>query len=175
MTGRVSERRWLLIAATGMVATLAVALGVLSSGRAEAGPFLCEGKLVTIIGQGEIKGTPHADVIIGSPKGDRILAGARADTVCGRDGNDRINGQNGKDVLLGENGGDHIIGHKHTDRMFGNAGDDTLEDLFDIVDTIDEFDGGKGTDTCLSATLGDTANSCEFLPSGVINLFPNPL
>lgn len=111
------------------------------SAPAAAAPApMCLGKPATIVGQGTVRGTAHADVIVAGPGPDRIEGGGGNDRICagtgddviaGGGGSDRIeagpgvdtvDGGNGSDLVLGGPGADTLRGRRGNDRLFGQAG-----------------------------------------------------
>ncbi|MEA2460642.1 MAG: hypothetical protein QOH90_819 [Actinomycetota bacterium] len=84
----------------------------------------CFGKKATIIvkaGQGTVKGTNHADVIVGSSKADDIRGRGGKDRICGKGGDDALDGGGGNDKINGQ--GDSGFG----DLVVGEGGDDLLK------------------------------------------------
>jgi Ca2+-binding RTX toxin-like protein len=124
----------------------------------------------TIIGAGDLLGTPFDDVLCGSNGVDRIYGMGGNDTIYGLDGADRINGGAGNDTLYGQGGADQLAGDDGDDHLVGGAGGpDRLvggagNDLLDAVDAAggDYLVGGTQTtvDTCLF-DQGDAFAQCE--------------
>ncbi len=76
---------------------------------AQAGPpaqETCFGRAPTIIGGGQITGTPGSDVILGSAGDDVIDGGGGDDRICGSAGDDKIQGGTGHDRCDGGTGQD---------------------------------------------------------------------
>jgi Ca2+-binding RTX toxin-like protein len=139
--------RWIRIAAA--VAAIGAALLAASAGGATMPR--CLGKQATIVAQGSVRGTAHADVIVSGPGADRIAAGGGNDRICaaagddaieGGTGSDRIEAGRGADEVVGGNGSDLVLGGPGTDTVFGKRGNDHL-------------DGGPGGDDFLDSALGD--------------------
>lgn len=111
----------------------------------------CLGKQATIVAQGNVRGTAHADVIVSGSGADRIAAGGGNDRICaaggddaieGGTGSDRIDAGRGEDEVVGGNGSDLVFGGPGTDTVFGKRGNDSLH-------------GGPGGDDFLDSGLGD--------------------
>jgi Ca2+-binding RTX toxin-like protein len=111
----------------------------------------CLGKPATIVAQGEIRGTAHADVIVAGPGrdridgrggNDRVCAGAGSDSVEGGVGSDRIDAGGGEDEVVGDNGSDTVLAGPGSDIVIGKRGNDRLM-------------GGPGFGDFLDAGLGD--------------------
>jgi len=118
----------------------------------------CLGKPATIVAQGDVRGTAHADVIVSGPGADRVSAGGGNDRICagggvdaieGGTGSDRIDADRGGDEVIGGNGSDLVLGGPGTDTVFGKRGNDSLEggpggDFLDSGLGDDTLDGGAG-------------------------------
>ena len=114
-------------------------------------PVLCNGLLVTIVGDGNsntIFGTPGNDVIHGLAGNDAIAGLGGNDVICGGPGRDRLSGNSGNDKLFGDAGNDRLKGGVGRDRLFGQGGRDTM-------------DGQSGTDRCNGGSGTDSAIRCE--------------
>lgn len=139
--------KWIRIASA--VAAIGAALFAASADGATMPR--CLGKRATIVAQGSVRGTAHADVIVSGPGADRIAAGGGNDRICaagdddvieGGTGSDRIEAGRGEDEVVGGNGSDLVLGGPGTDTLFGKRGNDRL-------------DGGPGGDDFLDSGLGD--------------------
>ncbi|HVD39000.1 MAG TPA: calcium-binding protein [Solirubrobacterales bacterium] len=118
----------------------------------------CLGKQATIVGQGNVGGTAHADVIVSGSGVDRISAGGGNDRICtagsddvieGGTGSDRIDAGRGDDEVIGGNGSDLVLGGPGADTVFGKRGNDSLDggpggDFLDSGLGDDTLDGGAG-------------------------------
>lgn len=118
----------------------------------------CLGKQATIVGQGNVRGTAHADVIVSGSGPDRISAGGGNDRICaaggddeieGGTGSDRIDAGSGEDEVVGGNGSDLVLGGPGADIVFGKRGNDNLEggpgaDFLDSGLGDDDVGGGPG-------------------------------
>jgi Ca2+-binding RTX toxin-like protein len=132
---------------------------------------LCFGLVPTIVGGGQIDGTPGDDVIVGSRGPDAIAGHGGNDTICGLGGSDwiravdtaslswlsaRIDGGVGDDVLEGawsDQGGENLLR--------GGPGNDTLLGGVYATNTLS---GGDGDDELIGADIatndihGDAGN-----------------
>lgn len=118
----------------------------------------CLGKQATIVGQGNLRGTAHADVIVAGSAADRVSAGGGNDRICtaggddvieGGTGSDRIEAGGGEDEVVGGNGSDLVLGGPGDDTVFGKRGNDSLDggpggDFLDSGLGDDSVDGGPG-------------------------------
>jgi Ca2+-binding RTX toxin-like protein len=111
----------------------------------------CLGRQATIVAQGNVRGTAHADVIVSGSGADRIAAGGGNDRICAGDGadaieggtgSDRIDAGRGEDEVDGGNGSDLVLSGPGADTVFGKRGNDSLN-------------GGPGDDDFLDSGLGD--------------------
>jgi Ca2+-binding RTX toxin-like protein len=151
--------RCLLLCAL-LAALLAVAVGVSSAAGARPAPKpyptqvpvgpRCLGKVATIVGQGTIHGTAHADVIVAGGGADDILGGGGNDRICAGGGNDTIEGGPGSDKIEAGAGADEVVGDNGSDFVLAGTGSDTV---FGKRGN-DQIDGGPGTDF-LDSGLGD--------------------
>lgn len=139
-----------LVLAALIAVVVAAGVGAGIAGGAQAAMPECLGRPATIVGQGTIHGTAHADVIVGGAGADRIAGGGGDDRICagsgddvieGGPGSDQIEAGGGADEVVGNNGSDTILGGSGADKIFGKRGNDQLE-------------GGPGTDY-IDAGLGD--------------------
>jgi Ca2+-binding RTX toxin-like protein len=127
--------------------------------EAGAAPPRCLGKPATIVGQGAIRGTAHADVIVagrgrdridGRGGNDRICAGTGPDSIEGGVGSDRIDAGHGDDEVVGDNGSDVVLAGPGADAVIGKRGNDRLlggpgrGDFLDSGLGDDTLDGGPG-------------------------------
>jgi hypothetical protein len=116
--------------------------------------LFCEGKRATIVGAGEIWGTPGDDVIVGSNGDDRIFGGLGNDIICGNGGNDYLRGGYGDDHLYGGPGDDIVAGNWGYDWVYGDDGNDMLYANWEQEEDAD-FDilmGGAGNDHLFMGT-----------------------
>ncbi len=147
--------RWLQIA--GALGAIGAAL--LAASASGATMPRCLGKQATIVAQGNVQGTAHADVIVSGSGADRIAAGGGNDRICavegddvieGGTGSDRIAAGRGEDEVVGGNGSDLVLGGAGTDTVFGERGNDNLNggpgvgDFLDSGLGDDTIDGGPG-------------------------------
>jgi hypothetical protein len=127
----------------------ATALTATANGRAmSTTPFNGVSKIVVHAGGGNDRVSLAAlsinGTINGGP-GDDLLEGSQADDVLsGGDGNDTLTANNGRDNLLGGTGDDSLTGGGGIDAFHGEIGNDTLNALDGLSDSI--LDGGAGTD-----------------------------
>lgn len=145
---------WIRIASA--VAAIGAALLAASAGGATIPR--CLGKQATIVAQGSVRGTAHADVIVSGPGADRIAAGGGNDRICaaggddaieGGAGSDRIDAGRGEDEVVGGNGSDLVLGGPGADTVVGKRGNDSLHggpscDFLDSGLGDDSVDGGPG-------------------------------
>jgi Ca2+-binding RTX toxin-like protein len=113
--------------ALGLAAATAAA-GLVAAGPPAVAAESCNGVAATIVGAGNISGTPGVDVIVGSAGDDTIDGGAGNDVICAGDGDDEVRDGVGKD------------------KVFLEAGDDVLV-AGAVQDKGDNADGGTGSDT----------------------------
>lgn len=137
------------------VAITLIALVFVSSRAAGTESESCLGLQATIVvrsSKGNVKGTPHADVIVARRGSHTITGGGGNDRVCGGQGHDRIfggggsdwiEGAAGADVLEGGNGSDHLFGAVGADLAIGNRGNDQI---YAGAGDNDFVDGGLGDD-----------------------------
>jgi len=136
----------------------AIGAALLAANAGTATTPRCLGKQATIVTQGDVRGTAHADVIITGSGADRIAAGGGNDRICtaggddaieGGTGSDRIDVGRGDDEVVGGNGSDLVLGGPGTDTVFGKRGNDVLNggpggDFLDSGLGDDTLDGGAG-------------------------------
>ena len=121
--------------------------------RAEnvTGTSMCNGMSATIVGSGDIQGTPGDDVIVGSVGDDTVRGHGGDDSICTRGGDDRVRGGSGDDSIEGGSGNDILR---------GNAGDDYVDGgergccVVDANTGDDLLFGGKGDDILWAADFG---------------------
>ena len=82
----------------------------------------CFGRVPTIVGAGQIVGTPEGDVILGSAGDDVIDGGGGNDYICAEAGNDTVSGGGGNDQIRGGEGADTISGGPGADEISGGDG-----------------------------------------------------
>jgi hypothetical protein len=117
----------------------------------------CDGKPATIVGSGDIIGTPGRDVIVGSNDDDFINGKGGRDIICGRKGDDTIEGRGRRDRIFGGSGDDIILGGPGPDDLFGYAGNDFI----DGNGSNDFINGGTGTDDCDQGKGVGPVKNCE--------------
>lgn len=147
---------------------LVVLLGFALPAAVSAAPR-CLGKQATVAGQGEVRGTARADVIVGGPGRDSIFGGGGNDRICsgggsdlveGEVGSDRVDAGPGDDEVLGGNGSDFVLAGAGRDTVLGKRGNDRLlggpgTDFLDSGLGDDELDGGPGD---LDQVIGGVGN-----------------
>lgn len=137
-----TPRRVILLVACS-AASGALALGSMPA-TSVAAEQTCAGRQATVTAsQGQVTGTPGADVIIltgaatvragggndlicGSKFADTILGGPGDDVIFGKSGDDTISGGPGVDHLFGDLGHDRLMGGSDDDALFSGPGNDTL-------------------------------------------------
>jgi serralysin len=76
------------------------------------------------------------DQLIGGNGNDQLIGGTGDDQLIGGNGDDRLSGGRGNDILRGQAGNDELNGGWGSDTFVYLAGDDTITDFADNVDTI---------------------------------------
>jgi hypothetical protein len=151
---------WASVGCTFLLAGTLAAFGtaLLAASAGSATIPRCLGKQATIVGQGSVRGTAHADVIVAGSGPDRVAAGGGNDRICtaagddaieGGTGSDRIDSGHGDDEVVGGNGSDLVAGGPGADTIFGKRGNDNLNggtggDFLDSGLGDDTVDGGPG-------------------------------
>jgi len=99
-------------------------------------------------GQDFGRSLPCVDTQYGGEHADDLGGGSAQDNVYGQLGNDDLYGGQARDGLVGSDGADELFDSEtgDDDIAWGQIGPDLL-DLRD-GDTLDEVDGGAGTDNC---------------------------
>ena len=130
----------------------------------------CLGKQATIVAQGDVQGTAHADVIVSGAGADRISAGGGNDRICavggddaidGGTGSDQIDAGRGEDEVIGGNGSDLVLSGLGADIVFGKRGNDSLiggpgdDDFLDSGLGDDTLEGGPGDDDQVIGGVGN--------------------
>jgi Ca2+-binding RTX toxin-like protein len=124
---------------------------------------------------GQVEGTPGADLLYGSRGVDQITAQGGSDDVFamggdddvyGGDGQDTLRGQGGDDVLHGGGDDDGLYGAAGADELRGSAGDDSLfggadDDVLDGGDGDDALDGNAGSDVMAGGAGNDSYDVSE--------------
>jgi glucose/arabinose dehydrogenase len=87
---------------------------------------LCAGEAATVSGDGRLRGTGRADVIVGGAGPDKIKGRGGRDLICAGAGADRVSGGGGTDRLKGGPGRDRLSGGAGADRCRGGPGRDRL-------------------------------------------------
>jgi Ca2+-binding RTX toxin-like protein len=119
-----------------------------TAGETAGAARACRGQPATLVGAGELVGTPGRDVIVATVPGTLVLAGAGDDLVCG---SRRAQGGPGDDEI-------HYSGPARlNDRFYvlGGTGDDVIafhgEQLHASSGTHDGVHGGAGDDLMIGA------------------------
>ena len=103
------------------------------------------------LGDNNMSGSLHDDVICTLAGDDTIDGGGGNDELRGFDGDDVIVGSSGDDELTGGYGKDIIRGGTGDDVLYGDAGGDVLR-------------GGPGFDRCLPGERSGREFGCEVIP-----------
>ncbi|MFD4372363.1 FG-GAP-like repeat-containing protein [Streptomyces sp. NPDC058486] len=119
----------------------------------------CNGLAATITGNGVVKGTSGADVIVTGNGNDSVSGNGGNDTICAFGGDDAVSAGSGGDSIDGGDGNDAVSGGDGTDTVRGGAGDDALSggSAHDLVvggAGSDSLAGGSGTDVCAGDAHG---------------------
>ncbi len=138
---------------------------------------------------GDVDGTPGADVILTGGDDDTVFAGDGSDRICTRTGDDTVRGEAGADQILSGNGNDDVGGQGGDDEAYAGLGRDVVKggagnDLVngqnddDIVrgqnhdDRVfggsgnDRVTGDSGTDRCTGNAGTDSYLGCETVTDG---------
>ncbi len=117
-------------------------------------------------GNDELTAGAASDPVLDGGDGDNVVNGGDGDdrisffqasgqlaepidgknTLSGGNGNDHVFGANGADLVDGGPGNDLLAGDRGADRLLGGDGNDFLNGTEDAFASIDDLDGGLGTD-----------------------------
>jgi Ca2+-binding RTX toxin-like protein len=127
---------------------------------------------------GKVSVNGGADLVTGGRGADSVNAGAGADTVYGAGGNDDIDadyaenapeqpGAGAADLINGGGGNDRLAGGYGADTLIGGSGDDVLTYYISygaaVDTTLDQFEGGSGSDMLRIDALGSTVSTFEVI------------
>ncbi len=128
-----------------------------------------------------LQGNEGDDLLVGGVKDDMLRGLDGDDVLIGKDGNDTLAGGQGRDYFFGGDGDDTFYlqgedndydvfnGGDGNDKLLGNVGNDTFRvDKFEGDNTVEEIDGGEGTDNIIAA--GDDGHTIDLSGTTLSNI-----
>lgn len=151
-----SEFRLTMVAVAALVVAVAFAVSPQTASAAD-NVTSCHGLTPTIggtLGDDEIEGTSHDDVIMALDGDDEIDGRGGDDTICGGKGDDEIDGGDDEDYIFGDAGRDTVTyddrNHSVTVTLGGNDDNDGEAGEHDTVrDDVENARGGSANDTLI--------------------------
>ncbi len=159
----------IVLAAASAPVLVTAMTGTAAAQEAQSLQRTCRGEPATLVGSGQLDGTPGRDVIVATATNTLVHAGAGDDLVCGsrrvhgQQGDDEIHYSgaarlNGRFYILGGTGNDVIEFHKTQyhgssgtrDGVYGGAGADVMIGARGML----FFSGGSGPDRLVAGPDG---------------------